>query len=323
MKKGTKFLLLGGILLTILGMLVVFAGVAIAGPANVARMIDDGEFAFNINGRTLYLFGRGYNRWHLDDIDDIDDIDDWNIGDSDWEYANRGNGEVAKAEDIRSIQARITGGDIKIEESDDYSGFYIDYKYRKEPCTWKVEDGVLSMEYEYKTDHHLEGEWYKHGCEITLYVPKGTGLESLDINLGGGQMEIEDIKVEKTEISMGAGELIMDGLVSDSLSMKIGAGEIKAENSKVENLDVNMSMGNVVYEGELNKKAVVSCSMGNVELDLAGRRDDFNYSIDCAAGNVEIEDSQYTGLGVTKRIDNGAGKEIAVDCAMGNVEIDF
>lgn len=322
MKKGTKFLLLGGILLSILGMLVVFAGVAIAGPNNVARMINDGEFAFHINGKTLYLFGRGYNGWHLDDLDDLD-MDDWYVGDSDWEYANSGNGEAAKAEDVRKIQAKITGGDIKIKESEDYSGFYIDYKYGKEPCAWKVEDGILSIEYEYKAGHHLEGEWYKHGCEITLYVPKGTSLESLEINLGGGEMEIEDIKAENTEISMGAGELIMEGLVSDSLSMKIGAGEIKAENSRVENLDVNMSMGNVVYEGELNKKGVVSCSMGNVELDLSGRRDDFNYIIDCAAGNVEIEDSQYTGLGVTKRIDNGAGKEIAVDCAMGNVEIDF
>ena len=319
MKKGTKFLLLGGVLLTILGMLVVFAGVAIAGPANVARMMDDGEFAFNINGRTLYLFGRGYNPWHYNDWD----IDDWNIGDSDWEYTNSGNGEVAKAEDIRSIQARITGGDIKIEESNAYSGFYIDYKYGKDPCTWKVENGILSIEYEYKVGHHLEGEWYKHGCEIILYVPKGASLESLEISLGGGEMEIEDIKAAKTEISMGAGELIMDGLISDSLSMEIGAGEIEAENSRVENLDVNMSMGNVVYEGELNKKGVVSCSMGNVELNLAGRRDDFNYSIDCAAGNVEIDDSEFAGLGVTKHIDNGAGKEISVDCAMGNVEIDF
>lgn len=319
MKKGTKFLLLGGILMTILGMLVIFTGVTIAGPANVARMVENGEFAFNINGKTLYLLGRGYHHWHDNDLN----INGWEISDSDWGYTDRGSTEVAKAESIRSIQAKIGGGDIKIEESDDYSSFYMDYKYGDEPCTWKVQDGILSIEYEYKTGHHLDGGWHKRGCEITLYVPKGTSLESMEINLGGGEMEIEDIKADKTEISMGAGELIIDGLVSKSLNMEIGAGEIKAENAKVENLDVNMSMGNVVYEGELDKKGAVSCSMGNVELNLAGRRDDFNYIIDCAAGNVEIEDSEYTGLGVTKRIDNGAGKEITVDCAMGNVEIDF
>lgn len=317
MKKGTKFLLLGGFLLAILGILVIFAGVTIGGPANIKRMLEDGEFAVKVKGTDWYLFNTGFaSDW------DYDDWDDWNYNwKNDQGYTSTGSSDVAEAENIRGIQAKVGGGVIKIEESDEYSGFYIDYKYREEPCTWTVEDGILHIEC--KVSHHSDGGWHNPVCEIILYIPEGTSLESMEINLGGGEMELKDIKADKTEISMGAGELIMDGLVSKSLSMKIGAGEIKAKNSRVENLDVNMSMGNVEYEGELSKKGQVSCSMGNVELDLAGRKEDFNYAVDCAAGNVEIEDSRFTGLGVTKYMDNGAGKEITVDCAMGNVEIDF
>ncbi|MCM1162616.1 MAG: DUF4097 family beta strand repeat-containing protein [Roseburia sp.] len=318
MKKGTKFLLLGGFLLSLLGILVIATGVMIGGPENINRMLANGAFSVNVDGTD----------WNLFKLESDLDWNDYYWG-SGWNYnqsfTNTGSAEVAEEGSIREIRANIGGGDIQIEESDEHSGFYIDYEYRDEPCTWTVEDGILTIENKinYHSSHHADGNWNNYVCEITLYVPRGTSLESMEIDLGGGKMELEDINANKTEISMGAGELIMDGLVSKSLSMKIGAGEIKAENAKVENLDVDMSMGNVEYEGGLSKEGRISCSMGNVELNLSGESWDFDYAIDCAAGNVEIENSQFSGLGVTKYIDNGAEKKITVDCAMGNVAIDF
>lgn len=318
MKKGTKFLLLGGFLLSLLGILVIVTGVMIGGPENMSRLLANGAFSVNVNGRDWNLFKLGTDfGWNGDYWGSR-----WNYNQS---FANTGSAEVAEKGSIRAIRANIDGGDIQIQESDDYSGFYIDYKYRDEPCTWTVEDGILTIEnrINYNFSRYADGNWNNYVCEITLYVPRGTSLESMEIDLGGGKMELEDIKADKTEISMGAGELIMDGLVSKSLSMKIGAGEIKAKNAKVENLDVDMSMGDVEYEGELSKEGLISCSMGNVELNLSGESEDFDYAIDCAAGNVKIENSQFSGLGITKYIDNSAGKKITVDCAMGDVTIDF
>lgn len=278
MKKGTKFLLLGGFSLSLLGILVIATGVIIGGPENINRMLANGAFSVNVDGTDWNLFKL------KSDLDWNDDY--WGSG---WNYnqnfTNTGSAEVAEEGSIREIRANIGGGDIQIEESDEHSGFYIDYEYRDEPCTWTVEDGILTIENKinYHSSHHADGNWHNYVCEITLYVPRGTSLES----------------------------------------MEIGAGEIKAENAKVENLDVDMSMGNVEYEGGLSKEGRISCSMGNVELNLSGESWDFDYAIDCAAGNVEIENSQFSGLGVTKYIDNGAEKKITVDCAMGNVAIDF
>lgn len=306
MKKGTKFLLLGGFLLTLLGIMIVWAGVVIGGPGNIARMIDNGDFAVNINGSKLYIFGKDYN-WKYN-------------GDTDLAITSDEVEQVAEAGSIRNIKASIGGGVIRIEESDKYDSFTLKYKCQGVPCTWEVKDGELIID---NTAGMADKSWRNNGDKIILYVPKGTQLENLEIELGGGEMNLNSIKAEETAISVGAGELVMNGLISLDLNVEIGAGEIKVENSRTDNLSIDMAMGNVEYEGELNKSAEINCSMGNVELDLAGRRDDFNYSIDCSAGNVEIEKSEYAGLGFTKYIDNQAEKEITVECAMGNVEIDF
>ncbi|MBD5545532.1 MAG: DUF4097 domain-containing protein [Lachnospiraceae bacterium] len=314
MKKGTKFLLLGGLFLTIAGMLLVFTGVIIGGRDNIARMMENGDFTVKVNGINLFRFDTDYDWDHM--MDAIENSD--SIVVSSEELV-----ELAKAGEVRSIRIKIGGGSIKIEESELYDSFTLKYKYQKKPYTWNVSDGRLTIENSdnvlYKDGIRIDKNW----DEVILYMPKGTSLETLEIDLGGGEMRLENMKAVQTIVSVGAGELVMNNLVSEDLNVDIGAGEIETGNSKVDNLYINMSMGSVKYKGELNRNGEIHCSMGEVALDLTGKRDDFNYSVSCSAGTVEIEDSEFTGLGVAKRIDNGAQKEITINCSMGSVEIDF
>lgn len=301
MKKGTKFLLLGGLLLSLIGILIIFASAAVAGPAALSKMLENGDFTVKIDGTDIMLLGEPEGDWVT--------------------FANEETGELAKAEDIKKIDASIGGGVFKIKESEEYENFTVKYEGSSKNCTWKLKGDTLLIDN--TLVFNRKNKWNNNVGEIVLYVPKGASLESLEIELGGGEMKLDNIKAEKADISIGAGELSMNSFASSSLNIDMGAGEVKIKNAKIDSLNMDMAMGNAEYQGEIARKAVINCSMGEIDLELSGRKKDFNYSIDCSAGNVEIEDSEYSGLGVTTELDYEAEKEIVVDCSMGNVEIKF
>lgn len=308
MKKGTKFLLIGGLLLSVIGALIISAGAAVAGPKLLADMFAKGDFTVQLHGKDINILG-GY-KGYLDD----------NEGGS-VTFANEETGELAKAEDVKKIKASMGGGILKIQESDKYENFTVKYEGSSDSCEWKFEDGILTI------DNTLilnkKNGWSNNAGSIILYVPVGTNLEALDIELGGGEMKLIDIKAAESNVALGAGELTISGLVSQKLTVDVGAGEVKIENSTTDDLNIDMAMGESKYQGQVLKNADIECSMGEVDLELSGRKEDFNYTIECSAGEVEIEDSVYSGLGVAKYIGHQAEKEIVVNCAMGNVEIDF
>ena len=39
------------------------------------------------------------------------------------------------------------------------------------------------------------------------------------------------------------------------------------------------------------------CGIGNIDLDINGKESDYDYEISCSAGEVDIGDSSYSGIG--------------------------
>ena len=63
--------------------------------------------------------------------------------------------------------------------------------------------------------------------------------------------------------------------------------------------------------------------MGNAELYLDGCMEDYNYEIECATGNVEIDDESFSGLAAERVINNDADAVMNIECSMGNVTVGF
>lgn len=157
---------------------------------------------------------------------------------------------------------------------------------------------------------------------ITLYLPNSS-LQVLDVSLGAGQLKLEDMAVQDMAASIGAGQLLMEDMALGTLDVALGAGELRAEDVTVENLYASIGAGNMDFSGGIYRSAEISCSMGNVSMELEGDEDDFNYQLNCVAGNMEIDGERYYGAALERYIDNDAAKTISIDCSMGNVEVDF
>ena len=63
--------------------------------------------------------------------------------------------------------------------------------------------------------------------------------------------------------------------------------------------------------------------MGNVSLNLKNAYKDFDYEIECSAGNIDLNGKKYTGLSKEEKIDNDAEHEMKLECSVGNVDVSF
>lgn len=84
-----------------------------------------------------------------------------------------------------------------------------------------------------------------------------------------------------------------------------------------------VGMGDVDIEGNITGKLDADCGLGNMELELTNSYNDFNYAINVGAGNVEIEDKEYSGIGNNMDINNNADKTMNIKCGLGNVSVEF
>lgn len=305
MKKGTKFLLIGGTLLTILGILIIVAGVSVIGPATFSKMVERGDFAVSMNNKNIDLFGFGIYEKGAGEENVI-------LG----EEART----LAKADEVKKIRVDLGGGILEILQSGEYEDYTIKYEGKNSGCRYMIDEGILEID---NTSLWRKLVHDDNQGRIILYVPKDADVEKLDIELGGGEMKVQNIRVTDANIDLGAGILTICDFVSEKLKVEIGAGEVNIKDSKTDDLSVDVAMGEIVYQGELLRDADVTCSMGEITLVLAGNKEDFNYSVDCSAGDVQIDKVSYSGLGVEQKVKNGAEKNIEVDCSMGNVNICF
>ena len=122
--------------------------------------------------------------------------------------------------------------------------------------------------------------------EIKLYLPKGYVFE------------------KGVEMELGAGEIRGKGLAADEIRIAVGAG-------------------NIDCSGNIRQSAILQCALGNITLKPEGRETDFDYEIDCAMGNIDLNGTEYAGFAKSKSIKNGAEKHIEASCSMGNIDINF
>lgn len=159
--------------------------------------------------------------------------------------------------------------------------------------------------------------------QITLCIPKDRYIESLELELGAGQVTLNGINAGEVSLEVGAGQIFVNNSRAKELEVSVGAGQVELWGVEVDKLDAEIGMGELAGSVDIHKSADLECSMGNMELTLMGSQQDFNYQLEVAAGNIEVGRNSYSGLANEQKVNNGADKDITIECSMGNITIDF
>ena len=121
---------------------------------------------------------------------------------------------------------------------------------------------------------------------ITVIVPKGTVFEEVELNIGAGQADIDELCAEKVSIEVGAGQAKLSYLDTKKFEAEAGAGQITA--------------------------------------NLVGSEDAYSYKAECGIGEIKIGNSSIGGLGGKKNVSNqGTERYLDIECGVGQIQISF
>ena len=142
---------------------------------------------------------------------------------------------------------------------------------------------------------------------VKVSIPSGTAFDSVSLGVDAGTIELYgEIKADQFLVEVGAGEFDASATITaDKCDLQVGAGTID-----IETIDANEISAN--------------CGTGEIDMELSGKEQDYNYEISCGIGEVDVNDSEFSGLGVEKNISNdGAKRKVTLECGMGQIDVSF
>ena len=155
-----------------------------------------------------------------------------------------------------------------------------------------------------------------------VQVPGEILFKEAEIHAGASKVYISQISSKEFELEVGAGQITINQLVAEHSEFDIGAGEVIVEYGNINECETNVDMGNFEYTGMILKYGDVECNLGNAVYYLEREVDEYNYEIECGAGNVDIGNESFSGLGREKYINHHVQDKFDIECNVGNVIID-
>ena len=222
----------------------------------------------------------------------IDADDDWdnNIGTSGESYAG-----------IRVMNVKISAGQIQIrtsEELDDEIKVETNDVDKKLKLNWHADGNELVITGKGKLIHS------KHANEIYVYVPSNYSFDEVSMDIGAGQIYMENITAREFSLDVGAGQAEVMDFTAEEMDFAVGVGQITAK-------------------GMVNREADFECGAGEIDYTAYGKETDYNYEIDCGIGEVSCGNNSYSGLAHSRDINNGASKSMDISCGIGSININF
>lgn len=143
--------------------------------------------------------------------------------------------------------------------------------------------------------------------QIKVIVPSGKDFDTVSLGVDMGTIDLEcDLKVQELSMEVGAGEFSGYGNITAAYcDLQVGAGTID-----IDQLDI--------------QKLNADCGAGEIDMVVTGKEKDYNYDLSCGMGEIDLENSEYSGLGIEKTISNeGARKDMVLECGMGEIDVEF
>ena len=340
MKKWIKGCIIAALVCILVGVLVLMAAVATGGTAKLEEMVRSGTMCIGSNNIHVGWWSDGLDDAvdeSLDNIDEnidermdsiekhvnqIDDMTaDWDEG---WDVWQKDATSIKKetvslgeqSSGIRNLDFEIRGGSLMILPTTESeirieNNSSIETKYKIEGDTLSIRDGGRKYRIGHFNDRRV------------VYLPEDMVFDKVLCRIGGGLMQVKDIRTGDASLQIGGGEVDVDGITCNKLYGSIGAGELNFDHAAVQDGNFAVGVGALDYSGSIGDKLTADCSMGEADFHLTGGESDFNYKVSIAAGDVTIGSQSFSGIGVDRTIDNQAEKSMELNCAMGSLSVDF
>ena len=147
--------------------------------------------------------------------------------------------------------------------------------------------------------------------ELTIYIPSNIVLNKIDIDMGTGTLNIENINTRKLTLDLGAGSTLIKDIYSDNTNINTGAGSFTIENGNINDLDLDIGVGKTTITSKITGNSTIDTGIGSLSLNLIGNN--YTFKVNKGIGKVVIDnkeagDNEVLGAGSnTIKLNGGIG----------------
>ena len=284
MKKGTKGMLIAASAFAVAGIGLCIGGISVAAVETGGNVFDQAGQLLQDNGYPLAGLIHWGNVQYHSSDIDWDALDGNTV---DMDFAS--DLEISLKYDELLIQ-EYDGDKIRVNVAND----------TKNDVVVKETSGKITI-----TDTRSGN--VKKKKQIKVIVPSGKDFDTVSLGVDMGTIDLEcDLKVQELSVEVGAGEFSGYGNITAAYcDLQVGAGTIDMDQLDVQKLNAD-------------------CGAGEIDMVVTGKEKDYNYELSCGMGEIDLENSEYSGLGIEKNISNeSARKDMVLECGMGEIDVEF
>lgn len=156
--------------------------------------------------------------------------------------------------------------------------------------------------------------WYSSNNkkdELTIYIPSNIVLNKIDIDMGAGTLNIENMNTRKLALDLGAGSTLIKDIYSDNTNINTGAGSFTIVNGNINDLDLDVGVGKTNITSKITGNSTIDIGIGSLSLNLIGNN--YTFKVNKGIGKVvidnkEVSDNEVLGMGSnTIKLNGGIG----------------
>ena len=241
----------------------------------------------------------------------------------------KGNGTETVIEKVDSQKSYTGVEKLKIESSiykiDIIGGSKIEgvkVECSNIPSTYKVyyEDGTIKT----TDDNWVSGVFNKNTSSskgrIKIYVSDKINLDKVDVEMGVGAVTVSNVSMKNLEVDCGVGAFSCDNVVAEDANISGGVGNVECDDVTFGGLELDGGVGEVSIKGTLTGKTEISAGMGNVDIDVNGKKDDYNVKVETGLGSIYIDGQKYKD---SESYNNSESNLIDIEGGIGTIHVDF
>ena len=292
------------LLLTALICVVIGGGVAIAGVALGGTLGDASISVGNWKLLSAWPF-RGSGSYQVDDADTADA----------WAESVDGVYSVS-AEYVTDLDIVLRNCQLVIGTSED-ALIYI-WTEPSDQEYWKIKPNDSTLEI---TDTREKDQARQKSIKLRIDIPEDKQFDDISMDLGAGEIQVDDLRAIQMEINGGAGVFQAQSLrVSDLFDAELGVGDFYVKKAILGDTQIKCGVGTMEIKNcKLNGDATVKGGVGDVTIGLDAQETDYNYDLKCGVGELSVFGTSYHSLGKNKQIDNDADDTITLKCGVGSM----
>ena len=216
---------------------------------------------------------------------------------------------------IESLDIDLSKSGLEIKTGD---SFKVEFINVSKDLSTKLNDSGKELKIEDETLKLFEN--VNSESKIIVYIPNDYELRSVKLDLVGvSGAYIEGFKAEKLEVDVGAGKYDINNVQVTTAEVDSGAGETYINNSTFDNLEFNAGVGQVTINCKVINKGEIESGVGKLEANLIGTKDNYKVRAETGIGNLTVDgnkvrDGEIVGNGSTN---------INVEAGIGETAINF